>query len=109
MVSNYGGLLTPGVAAPMEMLPSIADAVGKVPILIDGSFRRGSDVFKALAFGGTAVMVARPVVRGLAAYGWEGAQQVLEMLQTEVARDMAQTGKPTLKDIDRSVVKLHQV
>jgi 4-hydroxymandelate oxidase len=54
-------------------------------------------------------MVARPVVRGLAAYGWEGAQQVLEMLQTEVARDMAQTGKPTLKDIDRSVVKLHQV
>jgi 4-hydroxymandelate oxidase len=110
VVSNYGGLLTPGMASSIEMLPSIADAVGgKAPILIDGSFRRGSDIFKALAFGATAVMVARPVAWGLAAYGAEGAQQVLEMLQTEVARDMAQTGKPALKDIDRSVVKLHQV
>jgi len=110
VVSNYGGLLVPGMGSSMEMLPSIADAIGgKVPILIDGSFRRGSDIFKALAFGATAVMVARPLAWGLAAYGPEGAQQVLEMLQTEVARDMAQTGKPSLKDIDRSVVKLHQV
>lgn len=110
VVSNYGGLLTPGMASPIEMLASIVDAVsGKAAILIDGSFRRGSDIFKALAFGATAVMVARPVAWGLAAYGAAGAQQVLEMLQTEVARDMAQTGKPTLKDIDRRVVKLHQL
>jgi 4-hydroxymandelate oxidase len=110
VVSNYGGLLTPGMAPPMEMLPSIADAVaGKVPVLIDGNFRRGSDVFKALAYGATAVMLARPLVWGLAAYGPQGAQQILEMLQTEVARVMAQTGKPTLKDIDRGVVKLHDV
>jgi 4-hydroxymandelate oxidase len=109
VVSNYGGLLTPGMASSMEMLPSIVDAVaGKAPILIDGSFRRGSDIFKALAFGATAVMIARPVAWGLAAYGPEGAQQVLEMLQTELARDLAQTGRLTLKDIDRSVVKLHQ-
>ena len=108
VVSNYGGLLTPGMASSIEMLPSIADAVaGRAPILIDGSFRRGSDIFKALALGATAVMVARPVAWGLAAYGPEGAQQILEMLQTEVGRDMAHTGKPTLKDIDRSVVKLH--
>ena len=110
VVSNYGGLLTPGMASSMEMLPLIADAVaGKVPILIDGSFRRGSDIFKALAFGATAVMIGRPIAWGLAAYGPEGAQQVLEMLQTEVARDMAHTGKATLKDIDRTVVKLHEV
>jgi len=110
VVSNYGGLLTPGMASSMEMLPSIVAAVGgKAPILIDGSFRRGSDIFKALAFGATAVMVGRPVVWGLAAYGPEGAQQVLEMLQTEVARDMAHCGKPTIKDIDRTVVKLHEV
>lgn len=109
VVSNYGGLLSPGMASPIEMLASIADAVsGKAPILIDGSFRRGSDIFKALAFGATAVMLARPVVWGLAAYGPEGAQQVLEMLQTEVARDMCHCGKLTIKDIDRSVVKLHQ-
>ena len=109
VVSNYGGLLTPGMASSIEMLPSIADAVaGKAPVLIDGSFRRGSDIFKALAYGATAVMVGRPVVWGLAAYGPEGAQQVLEMLQTEVARDMAHCGKPTIKDIDRTVVKLHE-
>ena len=49
---------------------------------------------------GAAVMIGRPTAWGLAAYGPEGAQQVLQMLQTELARDMAQTGKPTLKDID---------
>lgn len=109
IVSNYGGLLTHGMASPMEMLPAVVDGVaGKAPVLIDGNFRRGSDIFKALAYGATAVMIGRPVVWGLAAYGPEGAQQVLEMLQTEVARDMAQTGKRTLKDIDRSVVKLHE-
>lgn len=109
VVSNYGGLLTPGMASPMEVLPSIADAVGgKAPILIDGSFRRGSDIFKALALGATAVMLGRPTVWGLAAYGPEGAQQVLEMLQTEIGRDMAHCGRPTIKDIDRSVVKLHE-
>jgi isopentenyl diphosphate isomerase/L-lactate dehydrogenase-like FMN-dependent dehydrogenase len=110
VVSNYGGVLTPGMASSMEMLPSIVDAVGgKAPVLIDGSFRRGSDIFKALAYGATAVMLGRPVVWGLAAYGPEGAQQVLEMLQTEVARDMCHCGRPALKDIDRTVVKLHEV
>jgi 4-hydroxymandelate oxidase len=110
VVSNYGRVPTPGTASSMEMLPSIVDAAGgKAQVLIDGSFRRGSDIFKALAFGATAAMVGRPVVWGLAAYGPEGAQQVLEMLQTEVARDMAHCGRLTIKDIDRTVVKLHEV
>jgi len=110
VVSNYGGLLIPGMASSLEMLPSIVEAVGgKAPVLIDGSFRRGSDIFKALAYGATAVMLGRPVVWGMAAYGPEGAQQVLEMLQTEVARDMAHCSRPTIKDIDRTVVKLHEV
>jgi 4-hydroxymandelate oxidase len=110
VVSNYGALVTPGMASSMQRLPSIVDAVGgKTPVLIDGSFRRGSDIFKALAYGATAVMLGRPVVWALAAYGPEGAQQVLEMLQTEVARDMAHCGRPTTKDIDRTVVKLHEV
>jgi 4-hydroxymandelate oxidase len=110
VVSNYGGLLTPGTVSSMEMLPLIADAVaGQAPILIDGNFRRGSDIFKALAYGATAVMIGRPVAWGLGAYGPEGAQEVLEMLQTELARDFAQAGKLTLKDIDPTVVKLHQV
>src|ERR1700690_2990297 len=110
VVSNYGGLLTPGMASSIEMLPSITEAVaGKIPVLIDGNFRRGSDIFKALAYGATAVMIGRPLAWGLAAYGPEGAQQILEMLQTEVGRDMAACGKLTLKDIDRTVVKLHEV
>jgi 4-hydroxymandelate oxidase len=110
VVSNYGGLLSPGMASSMEMLPSIADAVaGRVPILIDGSFRRGSDIFKAIALGAAAVMIGRPIAWGLAAYGPEGSQQVLEMLQTEVARDMAHTGRATLREIDHTVVKLHEV
>jgi len=110
VVSNYGGLLTPGMVSSIEMLPSITEAVaGKIPVLIDGGFRRGSDIFKALAYGATAVMIGRPLAWGLAAYGPEGAQQVLEQLQTEVARDMAQCGKLTLKDVDRTVVKLHEL
>jgi 4-hydroxymandelate oxidase len=110
IVISNSWLSANGMASSIKMLPSIADAVGgKVPILIDGSFRRGSDIFKALAYGATAVMLGRPVVWGLAAYGPEGAQQVLEMLQTEVARDMAHCGRLTIKDIDRTVVKLHEV
>jgi 4-hydroxymandelate oxidase len=110
VVSNYGGSSVPGTASSIEMLPSIVDAVGgRAPILIDGSFRRGSDIFKALAYGATAVMLGRPVVWGLAAYGPDGAQQVLEMLQTDIARDMAHCGRLTIKDIDRTVVKLHEV
>src|SRR5262249_6585984 len=88
-ISRYGGRSITGQAAPIEVLPSIVDAVGgAVPVLIDGGFRRGSDILKALALGAQAVLVARPPLWGLAAYGAEGVQTVLEMLQNELARDM---------------------
>ena len=90
-------------------LSAIVEAVaGKVPVLVDGSFRRGTDVLKALAFGATAVLVGRPVMWGLAAYGADGVQGVLEMLQTELARYMAMSGKPNLKSIDASLVRVHR-
>jgi 4-hydroxymandelate oxidase len=92
----------------MEMLPPMVDAAGKTPVLIDGGFRRGSDIMKALAFGARAVLVGRPVLWGLAAYGAEGVQSVLEMLQTELGRSASQCGKASVKSIDRSVVKLHR-
>jgi 4-hydroxymandelate oxidase len=96
------------MASPIEVLPAIAATVaGKVPILIDGSFRRGSDIMKALALGARAVMIGRPVLWGLAAYGSAGVQTILEMLQTELARDMAMSGKPNLKSLDASAVKIH--
>ena len=69
---------------------------GKVPVLVDGSFRRGTDILKALAFGAKAVAVGRPVMWGLAAYGADGVQGVIEMLQTELARYMAMCGRSTL-------------
>jgi 4-hydroxymandelate oxidase len=78
IVSNYGGLLTTK-DAPILDLAKIVDAVaGKAPVLVDGSFRRGTDVLKALAFGAQGVIVARPVMWGLAAYGDAGVQGVVE-------------------------------
>jgi len=109
VVSNHGGRFSTGLATPIEALPSIVDAVGgRVPVLIDGSFRRGTDVIKGLALGARAVLVCRPSLWGLAAYGAEGVQAVLEMLQTELARDMAMCGKVTLQSLDRSLVTIHQ-
>jgi 4-hydroxymandelate oxidase len=103
IVSNHGGK-----DSLILELPKIVDAVaGKVPVLIDGSFRRGTDVVKALAFGAQGVIVGRPVMWGLAAYGDAGVQGVVEMLQTELARYMGMCGKPTIKALDRTVVKIH--
>jgi 4-hydroxymandelate oxidase len=78
-------------------------------VLIDGSFRRGPDIFEALAYGATAVMIGRPLAWSLVAYEPEVAQQLLEILQTEVGRDMAHAGEPRLTDIDCTVVKLHEI
>jgi 4-hydroxymandelate oxidase len=111
VVSNYVGVPTAAtaLASPVEVLPGVADAVGgKIPILIDGSFRRGSDILMALALGASAVMIGRPVAWGLAAYGADGVQHVVELLQSELARDMAMCGKVNLKAIDRSMVKVHK-
>jgi 4-hydroxymandelate oxidase len=109
VVSNYAARSIPGVASPIEMLPSVADAVGgKVPILIDGSFRLGSDVLKALALGARAVLLGRPALWGLAAYGADGVQGVVELIQSGLARDMAMCGQVNVKSLDRSVVKIHR-
>jgi 4-hydroxymandelate oxidase len=109
VVSNHGGMFTTGFADPIEMLPLVAEAVrGKIPILIDGGFRRGTDVLKALALGARAVLVGRPVIWGLAAYGSEGVRVVLEMLQTELGRSMAMCGKPDVKSVARELVRIHK-
>ena len=106
VVSNHGGVVGGHSALPVDVLPAVADAVnGQVPILVDGSFRRGTDVLKGLALGATAVLVARPPMWGLAAYGAEGVQTVVEILQTELARNMAMSGRPTISMIDRELVR----
>lgn len=109
IVSNHGGRFVPGLTAPIDVLASIVDAVGgKAPVLIDGGFRRGTDIMKAVALGAQAVLITRPVLWGLAAYGADGVQSVVEMLQTEMARNMGLAGKPTLKALDRSMLKIHR-
>lgn len=108
VVSTHGSGQAAGAAEPLAVLPAISDAVaGRIPVLADGGIRRGSDVLKALALGATAALVCRPALWGLAAYGAAGVGKVVEMLQTELARDMAQVGTVTLADITRKHVRIH--
>ncbi len=109
IVSSYTARVSAEGDGSILALPAIVDAVGgRAPVLVDGSFRRGTDILKALAFGAQAVLVGRPVMWGLAAYGADGVQGVVEMLQTELARYMAMCGKPNVAALDGSVVKMHR-
>ena len=108
VVSNHGTGQAQGEADSVAVLPAIAEAVaGRVPLLVDGGFRRGSDVLKAIALGATAALVCRPVLWGLAAYGTAGVQKVVEMLQSELAKDMVQVGAVNLAAIRRDHVRIH--
>lgn len=105
IVSNHGGRTLDTVPASIEVLPSIATVVqGRIPILLDGGIRRGTDILKALSLGASAVMVGRPVLHGLAAAGATGVAHVLKILRTELEIAMALTGRATLEDIDRTVI-----
>jgi isopentenyl diphosphate isomerase/L-lactate dehydrogenase-like FMN-dependent dehydrogenase len=106
IVSNHGGRALDCSPSSLEVLPEIVDAVaGKVPVLIDGGFRRGSDILKALALGASAVCLGRAPRWGLGAFGAAGVQRVLEILQAELMLAMAHTGRPTLSSIDRTLVR----
>ena len=109
VVSSYRGPRATGLAAPIAVLPEIAEAVaGRVPILIDGGFQRGSDILKAIALGARAVLVTRPLLWGLAAYGAPGVQHVLELLQSELGRDMTMCGRAKIGAVDKTLVRLHR-
>jgi 4-hydroxymandelate oxidase len=106
IVSNHGGRALDYSPSSLEVLPEIVDAVGgKVPVLVDSGFRRGSDILKALALGATAVCLGRVPRWGLGAFGPAGVQRVLEILQAELMLAMAHTGRPTLASIDRTLVR----
>jgi isopentenyl diphosphate isomerase/L-lactate dehydrogenase-like FMN-dependent dehydrogenase len=106
IVSNHGGRALDYSPSSLEVLPEIVDAVGgKVPVLIDGGFRRGSDILKALALGASAVCLGRVPRWGLGSFGAPGVQRVLEIMQTELVLAMAHTGRPSLASIDRTLVR----
>jgi isopentenyl diphosphate isomerase/L-lactate dehydrogenase-like FMN-dependent dehydrogenase len=107
VVSNHGGRYLEYAPATIEVLPEIVAAVGgKIPVLIDSGFRRGTDILKALALGAKAVCVGRPPLWGLGAYGEPGVKRVLELLRAELALAMGLCGKPNLASIDRSVLRM---
>lgn len=109
VVSNHGARYLDTAPSTIEALPEIIDAVqGKIPVLIDGGFRRGTDVLKALAIGAKAVLVGRPPLYGLGAFGQPGVQRVMEMLQTELALAMGLSGKPNLASIDKTLVRVER-
>lgn len=105
VVSNHGGRVLDGTAAPMHVLPTIRAAVGKdLPILLDGGVRWGTDVVKAVALGANAVMIGRPQLHALAVAGTLGVAHMLHLLKMEVELAMAQLGCATLSDLDNSIV-----
>jgi 4-hydroxymandelate oxidase len=105
MVSNHGGRNLDTTPATIGVLPRIVDRVaGRVPVIVDGGIRRGTDVLKALGFGANAVMIGRPYVHGLAVAGPEGVAAVVGILRHELEIAMKLTGKTSIKDIDRSVI-----
>ncbi|CAM5360139.1 (S)-mandelate dehydrogenase OS=Afipia felis OX=1035 GN=mdlB PE=3 SV=1 [Afipia felis] len=105
IVSNHGGRTLDTLPASIDVLPRIADAVGgRVPLLLDGGIRRGTDVLKAMAFGARAVMIGRPCVHGLAVAGATGVAHVLSLLRAEFEMAMALTGCASVAEIGPAAI-----
>jgi 4-hydroxymandelate oxidase len=110
LVSNHGGRSMDYGPATLEALPEIVAAVrGRIPVLVDSGFRRGSDVFKALALGASACGIGRANRFGLGAFGAPGVQRVLEIMQRELVLAAAGAGRRTLASIDKTAVKVNFV
>lgn len=105
LVSNHGGRQLESNRSTIECLPEVVEAVnGAFPVLLDGGIRRGTDIFKALALGATAVCVGRPFCWGLGAMGQQGVELALDLLKTELIRDMKLAGTTSLKEITKDHV-----
>jgi 4-hydroxymandelate oxidase len=105
IVSNHGGRQLDTTPATIEQLPVVADAVqGRLPLLVDGGIRRGTDVVKALALGATAVAVGRPIIWGLAVEGEDGVARVLALLRNELENALALCGCGSPQAVGRDLV-----
>ena len=105
IVSNHGGRSTETGRSTIEALGEVVDAAGsQIPVLVDGGFRHGTDVYKALALGARGVGIGRPYVWGLSAFGQEGVERVLDILHAELGLIMRQCGTPTIAQITRASV-----
>jgi len=105
IVSNHGGRAEETLRPTIESLPEVIEgAGGKIPVLVDGGIRRGTDIFKALALGATAVGIGRPEAWGLAAFGQPGVEAVLDVLRRELRTIMRQAGTSSVEKISRNHV-----
>ena len=103
IVSNHGGRSEDSGRSTIECLPEVIDAVdGRIPVIVDSGFRRGTDIFKALALGADAIAIGRPYLWGLASFGQEGVETVLDLLARELEIVMQQAGTTRIADIGRS-------
>jgi 4-hydroxymandelate oxidase len=106
IVSNHGARSEDSGRSTIDALPEIIEAVnGRIPILVDSGFRRGSDIVKALCMGATAVCVGRPYIWGLGAFGQPGVERVLELLRIETYAMMQQVGAPSIKQLVPAMVR----
>src|SRR5204863_10089099 len=106
IVSNHGARSEDSGRSTIDALPEIVEAVkGRMPILVDSGFRRGTDICKALAMGATAVCVGRPYIWGLGAFGQPGVERVAELLRIELRAIMQQVGAPTVKQLVPAMVR----
>jgi 4-hydroxymandelate oxidase len=105
IVSNHGARNLDTVPATIEALPGVVEkAGGRMPVLVDGGIRRGTDVLKALAYGATAVQIGRPYLWGLGVAGAEGVARVVQILRKEFELAMMLAGRPSVGSIDRTVL-----
>jgi isopentenyl diphosphate isomerase/L-lactate dehydrogenase-like FMN-dependent dehydrogenase len=106
VVSNHGGRQLDGVPATIDALPAVAEVVdGRVPVIVDGGIRRGTDVLVACALGADAVLAGRPALWGLAVDGEQGALEVIEILKAEIRLGLALLGCRTPADVTRAHVQ----
>ena len=104
IVSNHGGRQLDGAVATIRVLPGVVEAAGgRAPVLIDGGFRRGVDVVKALALGARAVMIGRPHLWGVACAGEDGVFWVLDLFRREIDRALALGGWDGVARLDPSI------
>lgn len=102
IVSNHGGRQLDGAAAPLRVLPRVVAACPEVPVMVDSSFRRGTDVLKALALGAKFIFIGRPFNYAAAVAGEAGVRRGIDLLRQEVSRDMAMLGVNAVEELDAS-------